>query len=335
MPEQGKHVLVTGGAGYIGSHTAKALAAAGFIPVTYDNLTFGHRWAVQWGPMVEGDVRDRAKLIDTLRRYEIAAVLHFAALAYVGESMRKPELYYNNNVTGGLTLLESMLETGVRHIVFSSSCATYGTPQVVPIAEDTPQLPVNPYGETKLAIERALRWLGAAHPLSWAALRYFNAAGADAAGDVGELHAPESHLIPLVLEAVLSGQPVEVYGGDYATRDGTCVRDYIHVTDLAEAHVRALDYLLRGGASIALNLGTGEGSTVHEVIETARVVTGQKVPFRVASRRPGDPAALVADAGRAGKILGWRPGHSSLKNIVKTAWDWRCAHLQKYLPESL
>jgi UDP-glucose-4-epimerase GalE len=265
-----------------------------------------------------------------IRRYEVAAVLHFAAFAYVGESMAVPERYFDNNVIGSLTLLEAIHDAGVRYFVFSSSCATYGTPQFMPITEHTPQAPVNPYGETKLMIERALHWYGTAHPITWTALRYFNAAGADAAGDVGELHAPETHLIPLVLEAASGGNTVEVYGDDYPTQDGTCVRDYIHVTDLADAHVRALDYLMQGGTSTALNLGTGKGHTVREIINAAQNVTGVEVPHRIAGRRPGDPAVLVADSRRAEQVLGWRPIHSSLNNIVSTAWAWRSEHLKKY-----
>ena len=324
MPKQVKHVLVTGGAGYIGSHAAKALAARGFVPVTYDNLIYGHRWAVQWGPLVEGDIRDRPKLLDTMRRYEIAALMHFAAFAYVGESMTNPERYFNNNVAGSLVLLDAALEAGVRHVIFSSSCATYGMPEHLPITEDAPQSPVNPYGETKLIVERALRWYGAAHPVTWVALRYFNAAGADPEGALGEVHLPETHLIPLVLDAAIGGKPVEVFGDDYPTRDGTCVRDYIHVSDLADAHARALDYLIEGGTSIALNLGTGDGYTVREVIQAVEAVTGREVPHRIAPRRPGDPAVLVADPALAGKVLGWRPQYSSLETIVGTAWSWRC-----------
>jgi len=317
-----KHVLVTGGAGYIGSHTAKALAANGFVPVTYDNLAYGHRRAVQWGPLVEGDICDRPKLIDILARYRIAAVIHFAAFAYVGESMVRPEIYFNNNVIGSLTLLDALLECGVPHIIFSSSCATYGTPDRIPITETTPQSPVNPYGETKLAIERVLDWYSRAHPLTYAALRYFNAAGADAESQIGEDHSPETHLIPLVFDAVLGGRPIEIYGDDYPTPDGTCVRDYIHVTDLADAHIRALIYLLQGGKSAAINLGTGKGHSVREVIHAVQEVTGRDVPHRIASRRPGDPAILIADARRAEEILGWRPACSTLENMVSSAWSW-------------
>jgi len=324
MGESRKHVLVTGGAGYVGSHAAKALSASGFVPVTYDNLSHGHRWAVQWGPFVEGDIRDRSKVVDTIRRFEIAAVLHFAALAYVGESMKFPERYFDNNVGGSLALLDAVLKAGVRHVVFSSSCATYGTPDNIPISEDAVQSPVNSYGETKLIIERALHWYATAHPITWAALRYFNAAGADSEGTIGEMHLPETHLIPIVLSAVLSSEVVDVYGDNYPTRDGTCVRDYIHVSDLADAHVRALRYLMSGGASLALNLGTGAGHSVREVIDTVQTVTGQEVSQRVTDRRPGDPAVLIADSRRAREILGWQPESSELKTIIGSAWNWHC-----------
>lgn len=331
MSDQSNHVLVTGGAGYIGSHTAEALAARGFLPVTYDNFIYGNRHAVQWGPLVEGDIRDRSKLIDTIRQYDISAVLHFAAFAYVGESVKNPQLYFDNNVTGSLILLDAMLEAGVRHIVFSSSCATYGVPQHIPITEDTPQLPVNPYGETKLMIERALRWYGAAYPITWTALRYFNAAGADPEGRIGELHDPETHLIPLILRAASQRTPVDIYGDDYPTPDGTCIRDYIHVADLADAHVLALDYLLRGGGSLAMNLGTGRGYSIREVIQSAQSVTQREVPCRVAPRRPGDPAVLVASAQRAQDVLGWRPRYSALESILATAWAWY-SRLPKEVP---
>jgi UDP-glucose-4-epimerase GalE len=317
-----RFVLVTGGAGYIGSHAAKALAMRGYIPVTYDNLIYGHRWAVQSGPFVEGDIGDRDKLIEAIGRYNISAVMHFAAFAYVGESVKQPEKYFHNNVTKSLTLLDAIVESGVRHVVFSSSCATYGTPDRVPIAEDASQRPVNPYGETKLIMERALHWYAGAHDLTYAALRYFNAAGADLDGKLGEVHSPETHLIPLVFQAIDGGRPLEVYGGDYPTPDGTCVRDYIHVADLADAHVRSLEYLLDGGASIAMNLGTGQGQSVKEVIGVAETVTGRKVPHSIVSRREGDPAILVADPSRAGKVLDWHPQYSDLECVIRSAWKW-------------
>jgi UDP-glucose-4-epimerase GalE len=318
------HVLVTGGAGYIGSHAAKALARTGYVPVTYDNLVYGHREAVRWGPFVEGDLADKDRLLETLRRYEIGAVMHFAAFAYVGESMTKPQLYFRNNVGNTLNLLDAMLEAGVRRIVFSSTCATYGIPDKVPMDEATPQRPINPYGETKLMMERALFWYGEAYAIASVSLRYFNAAGADPEGETGEAHDPETHLIPLVLDAALGRRPdVQVFGTDYETRDGTAIRDYIHVADLADAHVKAIQYLERGGATTAINLGTGAGHTVKEVIEAVERVTGRKVPRREVARRAGDPPALVADAGRAASVLGWRPEMSDLDSIVRTAWNWQ------------
>jgi UDP-glucose-4-epimerase GalE len=317
------HVLVTGGAGYIGSHAAKALAKAGYVPVTYDNLIYGHREAVRWGPFVEADLADKRRLLETMRKYEIRAVMHFAAFAYVGESMTKPQLYFHNNVGSTLTLLDAMLEADVRRIVFSSTCATYGIPEKVPMDEATPQRPINPYGETKLMMERALYWYGAAYGIRSASLRYFNAAGADPDGETGEAHDPETHLIPLILDAVLGRRPdVQVFGTDYETRDGTAIRDYIHVTDLADAHVKAIQYLEQGGETTAINLGTGEGHTVKEVIEAVERVTGRKVPRREVGRRAGDPPSLVADAGRAGAVLSWRPRMSDLDSIVGTAWNW-------------
>jgi UDP-arabinose 4-epimerase len=321
-----KNVLVTGGAGYVGSHTAKALAQSGCMPVTYDNLVYGHEWAVKWGPLVQGDIGDRDRLLATFRQYEIGAVLHFAAYAYVGESMSAPEKYFDNNVMKSLTLLETLRQAGIRHIVFSSSCATYGTPEHMPINEDTPQRPVNPYGETKFIMERALHWYGVAHGLGSVALRYFNAAGADPVGQIGEDHSPETHLIPLVLDAALGRRTVEVYGTDYPTSDGTCIRDYIHVTDLADAHLRALRYLAAGGVSTALNLGTGEGHSVRQVIASAERVTGRTVLRRLAPRRQGDPAVLVADPARARSVLQWQPAHSSLDSIISTAWRWHTQH---------
>jgi UDP-glucose-4-epimerase GalE len=322
-----KAVLVTGGAGYIGSHAAKALARAGYVPVVLDNLVYGHRAAVRWGALVEGDVGDRALVAETLRRYEIGAVMHFAAFAYVGESMTRPERYFHNNLVNTLSLLGAMREAGVRRIVFSSTCATYGVPESVPIREDMAQRPVNPYGESKLMVERALHWEGVAHGLQHVSLRYFNAAGADPEGEIGERHEPETHLIPLILDAALGRRAqIDVYGTDYPTPDGSAIRDYIHVGDLADAHVLALGHLERGGASLALNLATGQGHSVREVIDAAERVTGRGVPRRETERRPGDPPALVADATRARAILGWTPRQSDLDTILATAWAWhqRC-----------
>jgi UDP-glucose-4-epimerase GalE len=319
-------VLVTGGAGYIGSHTCKALQRAGFTPVTFDNLVYGHREAVRWGPFIEGDLADRELLARVMREHAVTAVVHFAAYAYVGESMQFPEKYFSNNVVNTLNLLEAMRDCGVGNIVFSSTCATYGFPERIPIDEQHPQNPVNPYGESKLFVERALKWYGVAHGLKSVSLRYFNAAGADADAEIGEDHDPETHLIPLVIEAALEQRPhIEIFGSDYPTPDGTAIRDYIHVTDLGNAHVKALEYLLAGGDSVALNLGTGNGYSVREVITAVERVSGRPVPAKLSPRRAGDPAELVADAGKARQLLGWTPEHSSLDNIVSTAWSWHSA----------
>jgi UDP-arabinose 4-epimerase len=316
-------VLVTGGAGYIGSCAAARLAEGGVEPVVFDNLTTGHRDNVRWGPLIVGDLRDVELLRSTMRAYAIEAVVHFAASAYVGESMQAPTKYFRNNVIGSLSLLEAIQAEGVRAIVLSSTCATYGVPERVPITEAHPQHPVNPYGESKLFVEKALRWYGEIHGTSWVALRYFNVAGADAAHRLGERHEPETHLIPLVIEAALGRrQQVEIFGADYATPDGTGVRDYVHVADLAEAHVAALRYLLHGGESRALNLGTGLGHSVREVIDAVRGVSGSEFSVQYHPRRPGDPPVLVADAGLARKTLGWEPRFTSIEEIVGSALAW-------------
>ena len=318
-----KTILVIGGAGYVGSHACKALAGAGYRPLVYDNLSRGHAAAVRWGRLLEADLHDRAALVEAIRAHDVAAVMHFAAFADVGEAVGDPELYYRNNIGGTLTLLTAMREAGVGAMVFSSTCAVYGVPAQVPIAESTAKAPLNPYGETKLAIERALHWYGAAYGLRYAAQRYFNAAGADPDGEIGEDHDPETHLIPRVIRAALGrGDPVEIYGTDDPTPDGTAIRDYIHVADLADAHVRALDYLDRGGDSVALNLGTGRGSSVREVIAAVERVDGRPVPRREAARRPGDPSGLVADPALARERLGWHARHSDLDTIVATALAW-------------
>jgi UDP-arabinose 4-epimerase len=318
-----KTILVTGGAGYIGSHTAKALAQSGYRPIALDNLSTGHRWAVKWGPLLEGDLADRELVLRALVENGVDAVIHFAASAEVAESMADPYKYFRNNVVNSMCLLEAMHEAGVRHIVFSSTCATYGVPTRVPISETDPQIPANPYGESKLFVERALDWHGRLNGLHWVALRYFNAAGADPDGQLGEVHNPESHLIPLVIRAALGEcPPVRILGTDYPTPDGTAIRDYVHVSDLAAAHVQALDYMWNGGASSAFNLGTGKGHSVREVVAAVAKVSGSPVPFEEVERRPGDPAILVADTRRAKRALGWKPTQSALGSIVRTAWDW-------------
>ena len=315
------NVLVTGGAGYIGSHTAKFLAQAGLQPIVLDNLKRGHRSAVKWGPLIEADLGDRPALEKAFEQYPIEAVLHFAAFAYVGESMQAPELYFRNNVVNTLNLLDVMREKRVRKIVFSSTCATYGNPLRIPIDEDHIQDPVNPYGESKRMVERLLHWYGTIYRLQWVALRYFNAAGADPEGDLVEDHNPETHLIPVAISAAKHlGKALEVYGTDYATPDGTAIRDYLHVTDLAAAHLAAIRYLDAGGASTAFNLGTGEGHSVRDVVAAIERVSGKTVPLREVARRPGDPACLIADPAKSGKLLGWRPQHSGLDEIVETAW---------------
>jgi len=316
-------ILIVGGAGYIGSQTAKAVAAAGLEPVVFDNLVYGHEWAVKWGPLVRGDLADRAALTDVMKRHRVDAIIHFAAYAYVGESVTNPRKYFGNNVTGSLNLLDAMLDAGVRDVVFSSTCATYGEPQRVPIAEDHPQSPVNPYGETKLAVEKMLHWYGQAYGIRYAALRYFNAAGADPDGEVGETHDPETHLIPLAIEAAVGAGELSIFGTDYPTPDGTAIRDYIHVADLADAHLRALAKLRDGATALRLNLGTGHGHSVREVIAAVGRVTGRSVRTREVARRAGDPPALVADARQASAVLGWKPRHGELDTIVEHAVRWR------------
>ena len=312
-------VLVTGGAGYIGSHTAHALQRRGHEVVIYDNLSTGHAALAQGFDLIEGDICDAAKLAPILRR--IDAVMHFAAYAYVGESVVNPRKYFQNNVVGGLSLLNAVVDSNVRKFIFSSTCAVYGVPLKVPITEENPRLPVNPYGVSKLMFELALEAYERAYGLRFVSFRYFNAAGADEEGRAGEDHDPETHLIPSVFEAVHGDRPaLEIYGDDYPTPDGTCVRDYIHVSDLAEAHVLGLEYLEQGN-SAALNLGTGQGRSVREVISTIERVTGREVPRRMAARRAGDPPELVADPSLAEKTLHWKATRS-LEQIVATAWKW-------------
>jgi UDP-glucose-4-epimerase GalE len=316
-------ILIVGGAGYIGSQTAKRVARAGLSPVVFDNLVYGHEWAVKWGPFVRGDLNDSALVKRVLVEHSVTSVIHFAAYAYVGESVINPRKYFHNNVVCTLNLLDAMVDVGVREIVFSSTCATYGVPREVPISEDHPQSPVNPYGESKLAVEKILHWYGGAYGMRFAALRYFNAAGADPDGEIGEDHDPETHLIPLAIAAA-SGErsDLEIYGTDYPTPDGTAIRDYIHVADLAEAHWLALQCLAARGGNLRLNLGTGRGHSVREVIAAVEKISGRKVPAREVDRRPGDPPVLVADAREAVAVLGWRPQYPELETIVAHAVRW-------------
>lgn len=319
-------VLVTGGAGYIGSVTAERLLEAGHEVTVFDNLERGHRPAVHPGArFVQGDLRDAESISSALAQARPEAVMHFAAYALVGESMVKPEMYFRNNVGGGLHLCEAARRHDVRQIVFSSTCATYGLPDRIPITEDAPQVPVNPYGESKLMLEKILSWYGHGHGLRAVFLRYFNACGATRR--FGEDHDPETHLIPNVLDTALGRHPaVSIYGDDYDTPDGTCRRDYVHIEDLAEAHIRAL----RHKSSAAFNLGTGRAHSVREVIQAAREVTGAAIPVRVEPRRPGDPATLVASAEKARKLLGWEPKTTDLRDIIRSAWEWRRTHPRGY-----
>ena len=316
-------VLVTGGAGYIGSHACKALARAGFQPVVFDNLSTGWTGAVQWGPLVRGDLMDREAIDAALAEHRPVAVMHFAALSLVGESMKEPGLYWRVNVGGALNLLEACAAAGVQNFVFSSTCATYGDQDGVLLTEDTPQRPINAYGGSKLAIEQMLQDFGKAAGISHVIFRYFNVAGADPEGETGEQHVPETHLIPLMLDAVAGKRPaLTVFGTDYPTPDGTCVRDYVHVTDLADAHVLGLRRLLDGKGNGVFCLGTGRGFSVREVIEASRMVTNREVPVVIGDRRAGDAAALVSSSTHAIKELGWEPQHSTLRQMIGDAWAW-------------
>jgi UDP-glucose-4-epimerase GalE len=324
------NILVTGGAGYVGSHAVKLLAERGHDVWVYDSLAEGHRQAVAAERLIVGDLLDKPKLEAELCKHEIEAVMHFAAYAYVGESVTDPAKYYQNNIVGTLSLLDAMRGCGVKRIVFSSTCATYGIPERLPLREDHPQHPINPYGFTKLAIERALADYSHAYGLGYAALRYFNASGAASDVTIGEDHDPETHLIPLVLQVALGQRPhVDIYGTDYPTPDGTCIRDYIHVDDLATAHLAALEKL-EPGTEIKLNLGTGSGASVREVIDACRAITGKEIATREVARRPGDPPELVADASAARELLNWDPQFKSIRPIVESAWRWHSSHPHGY-----
>lgn len=318
-----KTILVTGGAGYIGSHACKALKAAGYLPVTFDNLETGWRDAVKFGPFEEGDLLDRARLDEVFAKHKPAAVMHFAALSQVGEAMSEPGRYWRNNVAGSLNLIEAAVAAGCLDFVFSSTCATYGEHDNVVLDEDTVQLPLNAYGASKRAIEDVLRDFGAAHGLNSVIFRYFNVAGADPEAEVGEFHRPETHLIPLMLDAIDGKRPaLTVFGTDYDTRDGTCIRDYVHVCDLVDAHVLGLQWLEAGKGNRVFNLGTGSGFTVMEVIEESRAVTNRDVPYEIGPRRAGDATCLVSGSVRAEKELGWTPARSTLKIMIEDAWRW-------------
>jgi UDP-glucose 4-epimerase len=317
------HILVTGGAGFIGSHFVKLLISKGHQVTVLDNLSRGHREAVQAEANFENvDILDFYKLLTTLRQYEFDAVVHFAAFAYVGESVENPSLYYTNNVAGSLNLIKAVNECGIKNFVFSSTCSVYGENVEIPISENQAPNPINPYAQTKLIIENILADFETAYGMKYAALRYFNAAGADPKGNLGESHDPEPHLIPLILQTALGErEKIYIYGNDYPTPDGTCIRDYIHIEDLADAHLRALDYLIENHESLIVNLGTGTGNSVKEVIDTAREITGREIPAEITKRRPGDPPSLIADNKYAREKLEWFPKHN-IKSIIKSAWKW-------------
>ncbi len=316
-------ILVCGGAGYIGSHINKMLNEQGYETVVFDNLVYGHKEAVKWGELIVGDLCNVSDINSVFDKYDIDAVFHFAAYAYVGESVENPEKYYYNNVSNTLNLLHVMKEHGCNKIIFSSTCATYGEPERVPITEDMPQNPINPYGATKLMVERIFKDYNIAYGLQYVVLRYFNAAGADPDGEIGESHDPETHIIPLVLDAASGARPdIKVFGTDYDTEDGSCVRDYIHVYDLASAHLQALHHLEAGKESDFFNLGNEKGTSVLEVIDSVKRVTGKDFTVTLADRRPGDPAKLVGASGKACKILDWEPKYADIDTIVKHAWNW-------------
>jgi UDP-glucose 4-epimerase len=316
------NILVVGGAGYIGSHTCLDLFSKGFTPIVFDNLSNGHQEFVRWGPFERGDIRDRARLDEVLRRYKPAAVIHFAGLIEVGESVKHPMSFFENNVAGSLTLLSATLDAGIDKFVFSSTCATYGLPTEIPLRENHVQSPINPYGRSKMLVEQVLRDLDSYKGLKSVVFRYFNAAGADPEGRIGEWHTPETHAVPLAIDVALGRRPIfKIFGSDYDTRDGTCVRDFVHVMDLADAHTRGIKYLLDGGDSMSLNLGTGDGTTVKELLSAIEGVSGRILPMQYVARREGDSPELVADGTRALEVLKWQPQHN-LASIIKTAWNW-------------
>ncbi len=326
-----KEILVVGGAGYIGSHMCKYLHQKGMQPIVLDNLSYGHREAVQWGPLYEGDMADAALLQKIFASHKIEAVMHFAAFCYVGESVAEPLKYYQNNISATLTLLTEMVAHDIYNFIFSSTCATYGEPEQLPLLEDFPQNPINPYGRSKLMMEQILNDLDHANGMKAVCLRYFNAAGADPDGEIGEDHNPETHLIPIVLQTALGQRDkLTIFGSDYPTEDGTCIRDYIHIVDLAQAHYLSLLHLLAGGESKKYNLGNGNGYSILDVIQCAEKVTGKDIPYTYAERRPGDPAALVGAAARIMSELNWNQEYNSLESILSTAWNWHVNHPKGY-----
>lgn len=316
------NILVVGGAGYIGSHSCLDLHNKGFTPVVFDNLTNGHAEFVRWGPFEHGDINDRSRLDEVFLKHKPAAVIHFAGLIEVGESVKDPISFFHNNVSGTITLLAAALNARVDKFVFSSTCATYGLPHKIPMDEDHPQFPINPYGRSKLIVEQILQDLSTYQDLHSVVLRYFNAAGADPELRIGERHKPETHAVPLAIDVALGRRELfKIFGSDYSTRDGTCIRDFVHVMDLADAHTRSVQYLLAGGASTSLNLGTGDGTTVKELVEMIETLSGRPVPTEQAARREGDAPALVANSSKAAEVLQWKPNHD-LKSIISTAWNW-------------
>jgi UDP-glucose 4-epimerase len=315
-------ILVTGGAGYIGSHTCLALAEKGYTPIVYDNLLNGHREFVQWGPFEQGDVRDKERLDQVIDSYEPAAIIHFAGLIEVAESITNPMVFFENNVSGSVNLFAAALKARIDKVVFSSTCATYGIPQETPMREGHPQFPISPYGTSKLLVEQILRDLGTYQGLRSVILRYFNAAGADLKGRIGEWHNPESHVIPIAIDVARGKRSLfKINGSDYPTPDGTCIRDFVHVADLASAHARSIDYLMAGGTSVALNLGTGRGTSIKQLVGAIEIVSNTRIPIELAARREGDPPELVADNAKAKTTLRWQPAYE-LEDIVKSAWNW-------------
>ncbi len=317
------NILVTGGAGYIGSHTCKLLFELGHKPIVLDNLSNGRSEFVKWGPFIEGDIIDSGLVLTIVHKYKIESVIHFAANAYVGESILNPRKYYNNNVISSISFINTIVDAGIKFIVFSSSCSVYGIPQYNPIDEKHPCNPINPYGESKLIIENLLKWYGKVYNFNSISLRYFNAAGADPESVIGECHDPETHLIPLAIQSALKEQPyLKIFGADYKTKDGTAIRDYIHVEDIAKAHIAAIIELKNGLETSVVNLGRGEGSSVFEVIETIENISGLKINYQIKSRREGDPSVLISSNDYSKTLLNWLPDYKNLKSIIKTSWDW-------------